>query len=106
MVCSPKNSYSRKFPTATWRRNLQVKMSSVAKSSHRDCTGNVYDEQSRCTLCREHLRGAHSHPGQWKCELQQFLLKYTEIPMSACVCKPCERSIRRGLGGKFLFIVG
>ena len=26
-------------------------------------------------------------------ELQQFLLKYTEIPGS-CVCKACERSIQ------------
>ena len=77
-------------------------MFSGAKSGHRGCAGNVYDEQSSCTLCRERLRGAHSHPGQWKCELLQFLLKYSEIPMSACVCKPCERSIRRGLGGKFV----
>ena len=38
-----------------------------------DCDG-VPGQQSRCTLCKEHLRGRHSHPGQWKSELQQFLL--------------------------------
>ena len=75
-------------------------MSFATKSGHRDCAGNVYDDQSRCTLCRERLRGAHIHPRQWKCELQQFLLKYTDMPMSACVCKPCEHSIGRGLGSR------
>ena len=49
------------------------------------------------------MQGAsHSHPGQWNRELQQFLLKHTEIRMSACVCKPCECSMRRGLGGQFV----
>ena len=74
----------------------------MVKSGQRDCAGMVSEEQSRCTLCRERLRGAHSHPGQWNRELQQFLLKHTEIRMSACVCKPCERSMRRGLGGQFV----
>ena len=48
-----------------------------------DCDG-VPGQQSRCTLCKQPLRGTHSHPGQWKSELQQFLLKYSEIPGSAC----------------------
>ena len=38
-----------------------------------DCDG-VPGQQSRCTLCKERLRGRHSHPGQWKSELHQFLL--------------------------------
>ena len=46
--------------------------------------------QSR-SLCREHVRSQHTHFGQWKSELQQFLLlKYTEIPAS-CVCMACDR---------------
>ena len=60
-----------------------------------DCDG-VPGQQSRSTLCKQPLRGTHSHPGQWKSELQHFLLKYSEIPGNSCVCKACERSIRRG----------
>ena len=53
-------------------------------------------------LCaRGVLWGRHTHPGQWKSELQQFLLKYSEIPGSSCVCRTCDRSIRRGLHGKY-----
>ena len=48
-----------------------------------------------------HLRDTHSHPGQWKSELQQFLLKYGEIPGSSCVCKAFERSIWQELDDKF-----
>ena len=47
-------------------------------------------KQSRCSLCREHLRSLQTQ--QWKSELEQFLLKYTEIEVS-CVCKACECSI-------------
>ena len=57
-----------------------------------DCDG-VTGQQSRCTLCKGHLRGRHTHPGQWKSELQQFLLKYSEIPGSSGVCRTCDRSI-------------
>ena len=70
-------------------------------SSERECESGFSGEQSRCSLCRERLRSQHTHFGQWKSELQQFLLKYTEIPAS-CVCKACERSIRRGFDGKFV----
>ena len=76
-------------------------MSSKAESGERDCESGVPGQQSRCSLCRERLRDAHSHPGQWKSEVQQFLLKYTEITVSSCVCKSCERSLRRGMSGKF-----
>ena len=65
-----------------------------------DCDG-VPGQQSRCTLCKQPLRGTHSHPGQWKSELQQFLLKYSEIPRSSCVCTACDLRIRRGLHGKY-----
>ena len=36
-----------------------------------DCDG-VPGQQSRCTLCNQRLRGQHSHPGQWKSELQDI----------------------------------
>ena len=65
-----------------------------------DCDG-VPGQQTHCTQCKERLRGKHSHPGQWKSELQQFLLKYSEIPGSLCVCKACELSIQQGLHGKY-----
>ena len=58
-------------------------------------------EQGHCSLCKERLRAQHTHFGQWTSELQQFLLKYTEIPAS-CVCKVCECSIQRGFDGKFV----
>ena len=61
----------------------------------------VFLGNSHCILCKLPLRGTHSHPGQWKSELQQFLLKYSEIRRSSCVCKACEDSIRRGLDGKY-----
>ena len=64
-----------------------------------DCDG-VPGQQSRCTLCKGRLRGRHTHPGQWKSELQQFL-QYSEIPGSSCVCRTCDRTIRRGLHGKY-----
>ena len=56
----------------------------------------------RCSLCKGHLRGPHSHPEQWSGELQQFLFQYTDIPdpLRACVCKADELSIRKGLKGK------
>ena len=76
----------------------------MAESSQRDCENGVPGQESRCSLCRERLRGAHSYPGQWKSELQQFLLKHTEIPLSYCVCKSCERNLRRGMSGKGDFI--
>ena len=65
-----------------------------------DCDG-VPGQQSHCTLCKLPLRGTHSHPGQWESELQQFLLKYSEIPGSSFVCKACDLRIRRGLHGKY-----
>ena len=34
--------------------------------------------------------------------MQQFLLKHTEtVPLSSCICRPCERSLRRGISGNF-----
>ena len=45
-------------------------------------------------------RHTHSHPGQWKSELQQFLLRHSETSMSSHACKACERSLRRGMSGK------
>ena len=60
----------------------------------------VSDLQRRCSLCRERLRDAHSHPGQWKSELQQFLLTYSKISVGLCVSKPCKTSMRQGLYGK------
>ena len=62
--------------------------------------------QSHCALCNKRLRDAHSHPGQWKSELQQFLLSYSAIPLSSCVCKANKRSLRRGLSGRFYPTMG
>ena len=33
---------------------------------------SVPSQQSRCTQCNQRLRGRHSHPGQWKSELQDI----------------------------------
>ena len=35
-----------------------------------DCDRAIVGQQNRCSLCKERLRNAHGHPGQWKCELQ------------------------------------
>ncbi len=43
-------------------------------------SGGGKSYQERCSLCKERLRGAHSHPEQWQGELQQFLLRYADIP--------------------------
>ena len=59
-------------------------------SSEHECESSVFPgEQSHCSLCRECLKSQHTHFGQWKGELQQFLLRYTEIPASR-VCKACN----------------
>ena len=57
--------------------------------------------QSRCQLCNDRLRDTHTHPLHWNNELQQFLLRYSAIPLTSCVCKADKRSIRRGFCGKF-----
>ena len=62
-----------------------------------NCDG-VPGQQSRCTLCKGCLRGRHTHPGQWK---SVFLLKYSGIPGTSCVCGACEFSVRQGLHGKY-----
>ena len=75
----------------------------MSSNQEYDCKTRFSPSQSpeiRCALCHEHLKDAHSHPGRWNSELQQFLLQYTTVPLSSCVCKADEVSIRRGLGGK------
>ena len=82
-------------------RVLSSEAMSSASAVIGDCDG-VPGQQSHCTLCKQPLRGTvHSHPGQWKSELQQFPLKYSEIPGSSCVCKACDLRVRRGLHGKY-----
>ena len=51
---------------------------------------------SHCALCKERLKDVHSHPGRWKVELQQFLLRYSDVPLTACVCRADEISIKKG----------
>lgn len=70
-------------------------------SSSESCSSACLGTQSRCALCHERLRSAHTHPGQWKSDVQQFLLQYSNIPLSSCVCKADEVSVRKGLTGKF-----
>ena len=77
----PKNHH-----IAMWFAGLRLQLSRAVNVSVSVFPG----EQSCCSRCRERLRSQHTHFGQWKSELQQFLLKYTEIPAS------CTRSIRRG----------
>ena len=46
---------------------------------------------SHCALCKERLKDVHSHPGQWKVELQQFLLRYrlySAVPLPVCIYIP------------------
>jgi len=47
---------------------------------------SVCQGQTHCALCHKRLKGVHSHPGQWKCELQQFLQQYSTIPLESGVC--------------------
>ena len=75
-------------------RVLSSEAMSSASAVIGDCDG-VPGQQSRYTLCKQPLR----HPGQWKSELEQFLLKYSEIPGSSC--KACDLRIRQGLHGKY-----
>ena len=56
-----------------------------SNTSEHDCKRRVSDLQRLCSLCKEHLRDAHSHPGQWKSELQQFLLTYSKRSVSSCL---------------------
>ena len=67
---------------------------SVPKSKFSACKST----QSRCALCYERMKDVHSHPGQWKSDLQQFLLQYTTIPLTSCVCRADPDSIKKGLG--------
>ena len=53
--------------------------------------------QSLCALCHECLKDVHSYPGQWQSDLQQFLLQYTTIPLSSCVCRANQVSLVKGL---------
>ena len=53
--------------------------------------------ESCCALCSERLKESHTHPEQWRSELQQLLLHYSPIPTTACVCRADETSIMRGL---------
>ena len=77
MIMNSSRSYARpKIFSVTNVLQCRV-LSSEAMSSASavigDCDG-VPGQQSRCTLCKQPLRGTHSHPGQWKSQLQQFLL--------------------------------
>ena len=80
---------------STWLNRVFPRRSRYFRSEPEHCC------QNRCQLCNERLRDAHTHPLHWNCELQQFLLPYSAIPLSSCVCKPDERSIRRDFCGKF-----
>ena len=75
------NSESRTFSGS--RATCCVAMSMYSASAViSDCDG-VRGQQSRCTLCKQSLRGTHIHPEQWKSELQQFLLRYLGAHVSA-----------------------
>ena len=68
MVCGLKYSESGMFPGATcWLAMVMSSVSAVISA----CEG-VPGQQSRCTVCKQRLRGRHSHPGEWKSELQDI----------------------------------
>ena len=51
----------------------------------------------RCSLCKERMRGTHSHPNSWNTEMQELLTSCHgfEDASKLCVCKADELSIRR-----------
>ena len=69
MVCGLKHSDFRRFSRAMCRVAMAMCSASAVIS---DCES----VQSRYSLCNQCPRGTHSHPGQWKSELKQFLLRY------------------------------
>ena len=78
-------------------KNPEIRNNSTCKGpvARRAMSSSVCDQshQSRCALCKERLRGVHSHPGQWKSDLQQLLQEHNPcIPLSACVCRADELS--------------
>ena len=73
-----------------------VRNMSTDEASNRESTCN--GTESRCALCHERLKGRHTHPELWACDLQQFLLRYTAIPLGSCVCRADQVSIKKGLG--------
>ena len=78
-------------------KNPEIRNNSTCKDpvARRAMSSSVCDQshQSRCALCKERLRGVHSHPGQWKSDLQQLLQEHNPcIPLSACVCRADELS--------------
>ena len=54
-----------------------------------------------CALCASYFGPRHTHPFQWKAEVQEFFRRYSDIPLHSCVCKADEVSLRRGYQGKF-----
>ena len=42
-----------------------------------DCDRAIPGQHNQCSLCKECLGNAHSDPGKWKCEFQQFLFTYS-----------------------------
>ena len=56
-------------------RAKDLNMATTTKQVSTVSGGGKFSRE-RCSLCKERLRGAHSHPEQWKGELQQFLLTF------------------------------
>ena len=54
-------------------------MATVVGLGEHDCNRAIPEQQHQCFLCKECLTNAHRHPGQWKWELQRFLLRYSDI---------------------------
>ena len=74
------------------RRAIREKSSNEYKRAVSACQGG----QTCCTLCNEHLKGVHSHFGQWKLELQHFLQQYSAVLLESCVCRVDNLSIKTG----------
>ena len=79
LVCGPKNCKPSSYHVV---RKMSYKQENDCKRDFSGCQGT----QSQCALCHERIKGVHSHPGQWICELQQFLLRYTDSYPSQFMC--------------------
>ena len=72
----------------------------MSDTSERDCKRRVSDLQRHCSLCKECLRDAHSHPAKWKSELQQFLLTYSTQRYQWA--REYASPVKRGWGGDWM----
>ena len=115
--CSPPRSLTNSVAFRSTEIGLYAKTKRVEKVMVLECGGkNCWKPRGEQTamssrvvkncvesLYSERLKDSHTHPEQWKSELQQLLLHYSSIPMTACVCRADETSIRRELSNSIVY---